>query len=281
MNLSVSDLYRPDDAPTDDEIQAAIEYDPANAESEEEAEAATQAGRWKPTSTRSANWVMERLAEKRAAIEAKEAEATEMLARLDEERAKIEEWLAADTKRLRSGARHMEHLLTEWALTLREQHPDQATFKLPAGEVRTTARPMAVTKVDGKAAAEAAVEWARRRELDLNVKTSTTVDLAVMKPKVAVVEYLVLVHDPDLGEVGESKAWVQRPGLIAKWSQSVLDPDDGNEGGEWVVTDPANGEVIAGAIVREGLFVVDAESGEHLDFLAVTPDDISVKVAPA
>lgn len=281
MDLSIADLYRPDDAPTDAEILAAIEYDPTGA-TEEEAEAATRPARWKPTSARSANWTMERYSEKLAGIAAKEAEAAAMLARLDEERAKIEEWLAAETKRLRSGARHMEHLLTQWALELREQNPDQATFKLPGGgEVRTTARPMAVTKVDSKAAAERAVAWARKRELALNVKTTTTVDLNVMKPKVAVVDHLVLVHDPELGDKGTSAAWVHRPGLVAQWSQHTTGDGDGDESGDWIVTDPANGEVVPNAIVREGLFVVDAESGEHLDFLTVTPDDITVKVVPA
>lgn len=274
-----SDLYRPDDAPSDDDIQAALEFDPAAAESDTEANEATRAARWKPTSTRSANWAMERYAEKLAAIAAKEAEAAEMLAALDEERRKVEEWLAADTARLRSGARHMEILLTEWALEQRER-TGNATIKLPAGEVRTTATTAAVTKVDGKAASEAAVAWARQHGLDVNRKVTETVDLAVVKPLVRIVEYVVLVHDPERGPIGDSESWVQNPALVAQRREE--EPDEhGWVKVTWTVTNPVTGEVVNGAIVEEGPFPVDADTGMRLDFLAVRPDSISAKVVLA
>lgn len=278
-----SDLYRPDDAPTDAEILAAIEYDPANAADAAEAEAATKAARWKPTSTRSANWAMERRNEKLAKIADREAEAAEMLAVLDEERAKVERWLTDSTARLRSGARHMEVLLTEWALEQRERTGD-ATIVLPAGKLRTTASAAAVTKVDGKAANEAAVEWARQHGLEVNQKVTETVDLAVIRQKVRIVDRVVFVWNPDKGDIGAAEAWEQRVGLGIEWNPYPQPPEHPWEpDGEWRVHDPKSGEVISPdhVEVRVGYFAVDADSGMLLDFLAVRPDSINVKVEPA
>lgn len=294
----MSAIIMPDEPFTDEELAAALAFegpDPAipveelDDDTRAQVEATARTVGWKPTSDRGADWCMCKYIEKGERVARYDAEADEMLAALDEQRRRIEAWREAVKRPVLSEQEHMYRLLSEWALAQRTDR--QATFKLPSGRVETRAKPEAVTKVAGKDSAAAAVEWARGRGLEVNVKTEESVDLKVATTAVRVVDHLVFVLNPDkpFDDTGEASSvwspWDQRVGLVVEWEPY---PDDAERqpwepDGEWRVTDPENGEILPAdsVMVRVGRFVVDDRTGMHLDFLDVREAETTVNVVPA
>ena len=272
----LSDLIMDEVPFSDDELLAALDFDWVDGPDGEEREAAEERTRWKPTSDRSAEWALLRLIEKRAAISEVEANARAMREPILAELDRIAKYEEKATRDARAAAAHFEHLLSQWAIERRTDR--QASFVLPSGIVQTTSKSDAVTKVTGKAADEKAVEWARRRGIEINRKVEESVNLADAKPRCEIVPRIIEIHDPKLGLISEVEAWVQAPPeVVAEWVEAPTDDDP--KAGSWRITNTETGETLTYAEVVEGPFVVDTETREVLeDFLTVRRGGVTAEV---
>lgn len=273
----LSDILMPDAPFTDDDLVYALNCDGVDVPDGEAAEEqATKTLRWRPTSERSAEWALNKLIEYRTAIAVRAAEAQEMRMALLDELARIDAWEDKATRAPRSAERHFEHLLQEWALGQRTDRVK--SIVLPSGIITTEDKKPAVEKVKGKDADERAVEWAEKRGVKINEKTEKSVNLVDLKPKVCIVDYIVKTHTG--GDQFDPATWVWAPHVVADMVEvppPAYDPE-APATTTWRFTDTKTGADLNAAMRVEGPFVVDADSGLPLDFLAVRRGGLSAEV---